>query len=71
MPIFEFHCDKCGHDFEELVRSSHEKICCPECKGRKVRKQMSAVSFKSGGKYVSSSGPSCSSCGGGSCGTCH
>jgi hypothetical protein len=32
---------------------------------------MSAASFKSGGKYTSSSSSGCASCSGGSCSTCH
>ncbi len=71
MPIFEFICNKCGHDFEELVMSKSEKIQCPECKSKKVKKQMSTVSFKSSGNYSSSAGPSCSGCTSSNCSTCH
>ena len=46
MPIYEYHCSKCGCDFEELVMSSSEKIKCPECKSAKVKKQMSRVEFQ-------------------------
>ena len=71
MPIFEYVCDKCGCGFEELVRSSSEKVNCPECKSPKVRKQMSAASFKSSGKFSSNSGGSCSGCASGNCSSCH
>ena len=30
MPIFDFHCAKCGHAFEELVRGD-QAPACPKC----------------------------------------
>ena len=70
MPIYEFHCSKCGQDFETLVMRSGEKVCCPACNGKKVRRLMSGFAHKSQGKMVSSGG-GCASCAGGSCSTCH
>lgn len=80
MPIFEYHCAKCGHDFEELVFKRDEKVPCPKCASRKVGKKMSAFSRggRSGGNgndgasHSSGGGhSSCGSCSGGSCSTCH
>lgn len=71
MPIYEYTCEACGRDFEELVRSSDETISCPDCESTDVKRQMSAASFKSSGKYASSAGSGCSGCGGGSCSSCH
>ena len=71
MPIFEYNCGKCGHEFEELVVNSKEKVKCPKCKSGKVKKLMSAASFKSGGNFSSSAGPSCSGCTSGNCSSCH
>ena len=31
MPIFEYRCKKCEHEFEELVFNRKAKINCPEC----------------------------------------
>ena len=31
MPIFEFECQSCGREFEELVMRSDEVIECPKC----------------------------------------
>jgi len=75
MPIYEFHCQKCGRDFEELVRGQNPKVVCPHCGGRKCRKLMSASSFISKGgdglAVKSSAGNSCAGCAGGSaCSTC-
>ena len=48
MPIYEFVCEKCGHEFEELVMSSgNKKIICPKCNKSKVKKLMSTVCARS------------------------
>jgi len=78
MPIFEFHCEGCGFDFEQLVLSSTEKVACPKCKKKKVKKLMSSFGHKMGpgGRFTYTSGGSggsgggCSGCSGGSCSTC-
>ena len=48
MPIYEYHCEKCGKDFECLVFGS-EKPECKGCHSKKVRKRMSACGFVSKG----------------------
>lgn len=48
MPIYEYEClnAKCGHHFEALQKMSDGPIrVCPECKGKKVQKLVSASSF--------------------------
>ena len=32
MPIFEFHCNDCGKDFEKLVFGGDPQVECPDCK---------------------------------------
>jgi putative FmdB family regulatory protein len=72
MPIYEYKCMKCKKDFEYLVFGSEKDVTCPGCNSKKVKRKMSACSFKSNGNYSSSSGSSgCSTCGGGSCSSCH
>ena len=71
MPIYEYSCGECGKEFEELVMSSDETICCPECKSEHVERLMSAASFKSNGNFSSNAGPSCSGCSSSSCSSCH
>jgi len=68
MPIFDFRCSKCGHEFEELVFGSDRPVC-PKCGGKKLVKQPSAVARK--GKGESGGGSGCSGCSGGSCSSCH
>jgi putative FmdB family regulatory protein len=48
MPIYEYECQnpKCGHHFEAFQKMSDKPIgTCPECKGKKVQKLISASSF--------------------------
>ena len=70
MPIYEYHCNQCNHDFERLVFRSSEKISCPGCKSKKVTRIMSAFAFSSGGKFKSTADSSCGSCSSHSCSTC-
>ena len=46
MPIYEYACDKCGHEFEAEQRITEDPLkSCPECRGRKVRRLISRTSF--------------------------
>jgi putative FmdB family regulatory protein len=73
MPIYEYMCMKCNKDFEYLVLGNDGSVSCPECNSKKVKRQISACSFKSSGDFSASSGGSsgCASCSSGSCATCH
>jgi putative FmdB family regulatory protein len=53
MPIYEYHCGKCG-DFEVMQKISDKPLSsCPTCK-RKVQKLISSTSFqlKGSGWYI-------------------
>jgi putative FmdB family regulatory protein len=70
MPLYEFHCSKCGVEFEELVFSSKPEavaeVTCPECGSYKVSKKVSAfASSVRGGPVSTASGSSCAPRGGG------
>ncbi|MFH2011292.1 MAG: zinc ribbon domain-containing protein [Pseudomonadota bacterium] len=72
MPIYEYKCDLCGEEFEELVLCSSPEVNCPKCKKPKVTKLMSSCSFKSGGNFSSSAGDSgCGTCSSNNCSSCH
>lgn len=47
MPIYEYICDGCGHEFEALVRGD-EKPECPTCGRAKLSKQFSAPAAHTG-----------------------
>jgi len=62
MPIFEYTCKDCSHEFEALVYGKR-KAECPKCRSKRLAPQLSvfAVAAKSG----SSASPDV-----GACGTC-
>jgi len=68
MPIFEYSCQQCDHDFEALVYGS-QKAECPKCHSKKLSPKLSvfAVSAKGSSAGPSASRPSapgpCGSCG--------
>ena len=53
MPLFEYRCATCGHQFEKLVSSSErDKLPpCPKCEAKDTKKLVSRTSFslKGGG----------------------
>ena len=54
MPVYEYLCEKCGHEFEREQRITEDPIkTCPACRGRRVKKLISQTSFvlKGGGWY--------------------
>jgi len=63
MPIFEYICKECDHEFEALV-FGRDKAVCPKCKSKNLAPQLSvfAVSAKSGSPARPSAGP-CGTCG--------
>jgi putative FmdB family regulatory protein len=63
MPIFEYICKECDHEFEALVYGS-QKAECPKCRSRKLAPQLSV--FAVAGKAASSAAPAAGACG--SCG---
>ncbi|RZO12459.1 MAG: zinc ribbon domain-containing protein [SAR86 cluster bacterium] len=54
MPIYEYKCLKCEHQFEVIQRFSDNPVeTCPACNRKTVKKLVSAPSFrlKGGGWY--------------------
>jgi len=52
MPIYEYRCESCGHQFEKLVKINADAPPCEAC-GEAVKKLVSAAGFilKGGGWY--------------------
>ncbi len=86
MPIFEYKCEDCGYEFEELVFDRDECPPCPKCQSTNTGTLMSAVRSKVGGfspdttasassdsgsgADFSAAGSGCAGCSGGSCSSC-
>jgi putative FmdB family regulatory protein len=64
MPLFEYECRKCGHQFEALVIGT-KKPACPKCKSEELEKRVSALGFAGAGGWSSGRSSSCGSGGGG------
>src|SRR5258706_13607926 len=46
MPVYEYVCEKCKHEFEAEQRISDDPIrTCPKCRARKVKRLISRTSF--------------------------
>jgi len=62
MPIFEFVCLECGHEFERLVYKSSETntLECPKCHGTRLEEKISSFASvsTSGGSGVADCSPS-------------
>ena len=63
MPIFEYICQECQHEFEALV-FGRDKAVCPKCQSKKLSPQLSvfAMSAKGSSPMPASTG-ACGSCG--------
>ena len=80
MPMYEYRCDACKCEFEELVFGQPESVPCPKCGSVKTHKLLSRCrakmhGFGPGFPDAPSSGSGrggggCSSCSGGNCSTC-
>ena len=67
MPIFEYACRACSHQFEALVRGSETPTSCPACQGTTLERRLSVFAAHTNGggarpREMSASGP-CGSCG--------
>ncbi|GIW78736.1 MAG: hypothetical protein KatS3mg105_0543 [Gemmatales bacterium] len=40
MPLYEYTCSKCSHEFEALVFNG-ERVECPQCKAERVERRLS------------------------------
>ena len=62
MPIFEYICQDCEHEFEALV-FGRDKAECPKCHSKKLAPQLSVFAVAAKGSAPTPSASPCSSCG--------
>jgi putative FmdB family regulatory protein len=48
MPIYEYECRSCKHQFEALIRSGHTATC-PQCQGVDLERKISLFAVDSEG----------------------
>jgi putative FmdB family regulatory protein len=53
MPIFDFACQTCGHQFEALVRGA-ASVACPSCNNADVKRLPSLPSVRTSGTRAKS-----------------
>jgi len=66
MPLYEYHCQECGENFEKMVRISEAGNSpeCPQCGSPQTHKQISTFASKmSGTAFSSGAASSCASSG--------
>jgi putative FmdB family regulatory protein len=54
MPLFEYRCSHCDHQFEALVRDGNSPEC-PKCHAKKPERLLSVVSARTAGMRSPSS----------------
>ena len=62
MPIYEYVCRACGHEFEALVFGS-ERAACPSCAGSELEKRFSAFAAPAAGARELPGPGACGTCG--------
>jgi putative FmdB family regulatory protein len=65
MPIFEYVCRQCRHQFEAIVLGT-QKAACPKCESKRLSQQLSSFAVR-GEKSQKSDAPASPS---GACGSC-
>jgi putative FmdB family regulatory protein len=65
MPIFEYICQECQHEFETLV-FGRDKAKCPKCQSQKLNPQLSVFAMSTKGMPAKSSANTSA----GACGSC-
>lgn len=50
MPIYEYKCDSCGNQYEQIRRMSEADsgLACPQCNSEAIRRQLSSFATSSG-----------------------
>ena len=62
MPLYEFQCKGCGHEFEDLVLGS-AKPACPSCNGGQLERLLSVFSVNAAANEPVPAAGACGSCG--------
>jgi putative FmdB family regulatory protein len=71
MPIYEYKCEGCGKEYEQMRRmaDADNSLECPDCRSSSVTRQLSSFAAHSGSssKAVQPGNCGMGACGGGQC----
>ncbi len=72
MPIYEYHCKSCGHQFDALRSfiDADKPITCENCGKETTFRVISSFFVPGQASSAKSGGGTCSGCSGGSCSSC-
>jgi len=63
MPIFEYVCQQCKHQFEAIVLGT-QKAACPKCESKRLSQQLSSFAVRGEkSREIASPSGACGSCG--------
>ena len=62
MPIFEYICAECHHEFETIIYGK-EKAQCPKCHSKKLQPQLSVFAVAGKSSSLSDAAPTAGPCG--------
>jgi putative FmdB family regulatory protein len=63
MPLFEYACKSCDHQFEVLVRTTNETPECPSCHSTSLERRLSVFAAHTGGAAARMNAPAAGACG--------
>ena len=62
MPLYEFQCKGCGHEFEDLMLGSSRPVC-PCCNGQRLERLLSVFAVNGPADDAMPAPGACGSCG--------
>ena len=48
MPLYNYFCPTCDHEFEKLVMNQQQEVHCPECENGEIERRLSLPARTSG-----------------------
>lgn len=64
MPLYEYECQRCGAQFEQLIFNRETKVACKSCGGERVVRRLSTFAIASAGTRSAAAEPGpCGACG--------
>ncbi len=73
MPVYEYICKTCGHQFEKIrpMSQADDLILCLQCQSPDTHRLLSLFNAHREGGSSAPSSSGCAGCSGGTCSTCH